>query len=51
MNEQIKQRIAQLNNGEVPSGYKKTSVGIVPNEWTEHTLGDIFKFNSWIISY
>lgn len=46
MNEQIKQRIAQLNNGEVPSGYKKTSVGIVPNEWTEHTLGDIFKFKN-----
>ena len=46
MNEQIKQRIAQLNNGEVPSGYKKTSVGIVPNEWTEHALGDIFKFKN-----
>ena len=41
---EIKQRITQLNNGEVPSGYKKTSVGIVPNEWTEHTLGDIFIF-------
>lgn len=46
MNEQIKQRITQLNNGEVPSGYKKTSVGIVPNEWTEHTLGDIFIFKN-----
>lgn len=46
MNEQIKQRITQLNNGEVPSGYKKTSVGIVPNEWTEHALGDIFKFKN-----
>ena len=46
MNEQIKQRIIQLNNGEVPSGYKKTSVGIVPNEWTEHTLGDIFIFKN-----
>ena len=46
MNEQIKQRITQLNNGEVPFGYKKTSVGIVPKEWTEHTLGDIFIFKN-----
>lgn len=46
MNEQIKQRITQLNNGEVPNGYKKTSVGIVPVEWEEYTLGDIFKFKN-----
>ena len=46
MNEQIKQRITQLNNGEIPNGYKKTSVGIVPIEWAEHTLGDIFKFKN-----
>ncbi len=43
---EINQRITQLNNGEVPSGYKKTSVGIVPIEWTEHTLGDIFIFKN-----
>lgn len=48
MNQLIKQRIAQLNNGEIPNGYKKTSVGIVPIEWTEHTLGDIFKFKNGI---
>lgn len=48
MNEQIKQRINQLNNGEIPNGYKKTLVGIVPIEWTEHTLGDIFKFKNGI---
>ena len=48
MNEQIKQRINQLNNGEIPNGYKRTSVGIVPIEWTEHTLGDIFKFKNGI---
>ena len=45
---EIKQRIIQLNNGEIPNGYKKTSVGIVPIEWTEHTLGDIFKFKNGI---
>lgn len=43
---EIKQRIAQLNSGEIPNGYKKTSVGIVPIEWAEHTLGDIFKFKN-----
>lgn len=48
MKPEIKQRIIQLNNGETPNGYKKTSVGIVPIEWTEHTLGDIFKFKNGI---
>lgn len=43
---EIKQHIAQLNSGEIPNGYKKTSVGIVPIEWAEHTLGDIFKFKN-----
>ena len=48
MKPETKQRIIQLNNGEIPNGYKKTSVGIVPIEWTEHTLGDIFKFKNGI---
>lgn len=46
MKEQIKQRISLLNNGEIPCGYKKTAVGTVPTEWTEHTLGDIFIFKN-----
>lgn len=33
MNEQIKQRINQLNNGEIPNGYKKTEFGIFPCDW------------------
>ena len=33
MNSQIKQRIDQIRRGEVPEGYKKTKVGIVPEEW------------------
>ena len=33
MTPQIKQRIEQIRRGEVPEGYKKTKVGIVPNEW------------------
>lgn len=34
----IKQRIEQIRRGEVPEGYKKTSVGIMPSEWKEDTL-------------
>lgn len=45
MNEQIKQRIAQLNNGEVPIGYEKTNFGIFPCDWVkDKTFGDLFDF-------
>ena len=45
MNEQIKQRITQLNNGEVPSGYEKTDFGIFPCDWVkDKTFGDLFDF-------
>ena len=45
MNEQIKQRITQLNNGEVPSGYKKTEFGIFPCDWvTDKKLKDLGSF-------
>ena len=35
MREEIKQRIEQIRRGEVPEGYKRTKVGIVPKEWEE----------------
>ena len=35
----VKQRIEQIRRGEVPEGYKKTKVGIVPDEWNEECLG------------
>ena len=45
MNEQIKQRITQLNNGEVPSGYEKTDFGIFPCDWvTDKKLKDLGSF-------
>ena len=45
MNEQIKERIAQLNNGEVPNGYKKTEFGVFPCDWIlDKTFGDLFNF-------
>lgn len=45
MNELIKQRITQLNNGEVPNGYEKTDFGIFPCDWVkDKTFGDLFDF-------
>ena len=45
MNKQIKQRIAQLNNGEVQNGYKKTEFGIFPCDWvTDKKLKDLGSF-------
>lgn len=43
MNQQIKERIYQIKNGEVPHGYKKTKIGIVPNEWEVCRAKEIFK--------
>ena len=45
MNELIKQRIKQLNNGEVPNGYEKTEFGIFPCDWVvDKRLKDIGTF-------
>lgn len=45
MKEQIKQRITQLNSGDVPSGYKRIGLGIFPCDWvTSKTFGDLFEF-------
>ena len=33
MKPEIKQRIEQIRRGEVPNGYKKTKVGIIPENW------------------
>ena len=45
MTPEIKQRITQLNNGEVPSGYEKTDFGIFPCDWvTDKKLKDLGSF-------
>ena len=45
MKQEIKQRIDQLNRGEIPDGYKKTPFGVFPSDWvTEKLLGDLFEF-------
>ena len=46
MTQQIKQRIEQIRRGEVPEGYKKTKVGIVPAEWEERKLSHYLTVNS-----
>ena len=41
MTPQIKQRIEQIWRGEVPEGYKRTKIGIVPVEWEITQLNSI----------
>lgn len=33
MTNEIKSRIEKISSGEVPEGYKKTTCGIIPNDW------------------
>lgn len=40
MSLEIEQRIDQILHGEVPEGYKKTAVGIIPSEWEIHPLSE-----------
>ena len=45
MKSEIKQRLTQLNNGEIPDGYKKTDFGVFPCDWvTDKKLKDIGTF-------
>lgn len=41
MTEAVKKRIAEINSGIVPDGYRKTKVGIVPVEWDRFKLSEI----------
>jgi len=33
MKPEIKERIDKINRGQVPEGYKRTEVGIIPKDW------------------
>ncbi|MEE3492043.1 restriction endonuclease subunit S [Ruminococcus sp.] len=46
MNSEIKQRIEQIKNGEIPKGYKKGKLGIVPEDWEEVCFSSLFTSNS-----
>ncbi|HBM98549.1 MAG TPA: hypothetical protein DD413_03910 [Ruminococcus sp.] len=43
MNKEINERIETIKKGNVPDGYKRTRMGIIPNEWREVQLRDIAK--------
>lgn len=46
MTSEIKQRIEQIKNGQVPEGYKKTEFGVFPNDWVKgKKLKDIGSFD------
>ncbi len=46
MNQTIRKRIEDINNGIVPEGYKQTPFGIFPCAWeTDKTYGELFEFN------
>ena len=46
MTEELKARIAQIGAGTAPAGYKKTKVGIVPEEWETVRLESICTMKS-----
>ena len=46
MTQEIQKRIEQIRRGEVPEGYKKTKVGIVPADWQEHKLSHYLTVNN-----
>ena len=41
MTNELKNRISKIRSGEVPEGYKKTKMGILPNDWNIVKLKDI----------
>ena len=42
MKPEIKTRINQIQAGEIPQGYKKTKLGIIPQEWEDMPLKSRF---------
>ncbi|MBQ7112048.1 MAG: restriction endonuclease subunit S [Thermoguttaceae bacterium] len=45
MKSEIKERIAQIRRGAVPSGYRKAAVGIIPSDWTQASVGEVCEIN------
>lgn len=46
MTPEVKQRIEQIRQGNVPEGYKKGKIGIVPIEWNEVPFSTLFTSTS-----
>lgn len=45
MRPEIKERIATINRGEVPEGYKRTKVGVIPQDWSLKRLAELGEFH------
>lgn len=43
MKAEIVERIRLINKGQVPEGYKKSKVGIIPSDWEDYKLGKLLK--------
>lgn len=48
MKPEIKQRIEQINNGQLPEGYFRTTAGIIPQEWRISPLGSLLEFKNGV---
>lgn len=46
MKPEIKQRIEQIRRGEVPDGYKRSKLGIIPEQWCIQQLQEIASISS-----
>jgi type I restriction enzyme S subunit len=44
LKKEIKERIQKINNGIVPQGYKRTKMGIIPEDWEVKELEKLGKF-------
>lgn len=44
MNVVIKERLEQIRRGDIPEGYKKSSLGIIPDSWKDNTFDNLFSF-------
>jgi len=44
----VQERIRMINDGNVPEGYKKTKVGIIPEEWEEEKLNKAGKLKGGV---
>ncbi len=42
MTPEVERKIRLISKGQVPEGYRKTPVGIVPQDWAEHSLGEVY---------
>jgi len=41
MRQEIKERVENIRNGEVPEGYNETKVGIIPEDWAVKKLAEV----------